>query len=319
MSAPSITGDLSIADKIVHTGDTNTAIRFPAADTVSVETAGSERLRVDSSGAVGIGTTTPSNSFSNADDLVVGDGSGNRGMTILAGTSGISGIEFSDGTGSDATKTAGGIRYYHSSDYMRFNTGGGTERMRLDTSGRLLVGRTSNITSNSVATCHVLEQITDFNWTFGLHCNQTNKVGMTVYYTDTTNNLDCFRFMVASSTKFVINGSGDVSNANNSYGSVSDVALKENIVDAKSQWNDLKNIKVRNFNFKESTGNHGKTMIGVVAQEVETVSPKLVHTNDDGYKEVSYSVLYMKAIKALQEAMEKIEVLETKVAALEAA
>jgi hypothetical protein len=319
MSAPSITGDLSIADKIVHTGDTNTAIRFPAADTITAETGGSERLRVDSSGAVGIGTTTPSNSFSNADDLVVGDGSGNRGMTILAGTSGISGIEFSDGTGSDATKTAGGIRYYHSSDYMRFNTGGGTERMRLDTSGRLLVGRTSNITSNSVATCHVLEQITDFNWTFGLHCNQTNKVGMTVYYTDTTNNLDCFRFMVASSTKFVINGSGDVSNANNSYGSVSDVALKENIVDAKSQWNDLKNIKVRNFNFKESTGNHGKTMIGVVAQEVETVSPKLVHTNDDGYKEVSYSVLYMKAIKALQEAMEKIEVLETKVAALEAA
>ncbi len=282
MSAPSITGDLSIADKIVHTGDTNTAIRFPAADTVSVETAGSERLRVDSSGAVGIGTTTPSNSFSNADDLVVGDGSGNRGMTILAGTSGISGIEFSDGTGSDATKTAGGIRYYHSSDYMRFNTGGGTERMRLDTSGRLLVGRTSNITSNSVATCHVLEQITDFNWTFGLHCNQTNKVGMTVYYTDTTNNLDCFRFMVASSTKFVINGSGDVSNANNSYGSVSDVALKENIVDAKSQWNDLKNIKVRNFNFKESTVNHGKTMIGVVAQEEETVSPNFVHKNDDG-------------------------------------
>ena len=46
MSAPSvITGDLSIADKIVHTGDTNTAIRFSAADTVSVETGASERLR----------------------------------------------------------------------------------------------------------------------------------------------------------------------------------------------------------------------------------------------------------------------------------
>ena len=44
MSAPTITGDLSIADKIVHTGDTDTAIRFSAADTVSVETGGSQKL-----------------------------------------------------------------------------------------------------------------------------------------------------------------------------------------------------------------------------------------------------------------------------------
>ena len=51
-------GDVSIADKIVHTGDTNTAIRFPAADTVSVETSGSERLRVDSSGRLLVGLTT---------------------------------------------------------------------------------------------------------------------------------------------------------------------------------------------------------------------------------------------------------------------
>ena len=35
-----VSGDLTIPDKIVHTGDTNTAIRFPAADTVSVETGG---------------------------------------------------------------------------------------------------------------------------------------------------------------------------------------------------------------------------------------------------------------------------------------
>ena len=56
MSAPTITGDLSIADKIVHTGDTNTAIRFPAADTITTETGGSERVRVDSSGNVGIVT-----------------------------------------------------------------------------------------------------------------------------------------------------------------------------------------------------------------------------------------------------------------------
>ena len=48
-------GDISIADKIVHTGDTNTAIRFPAADTFTVETAGTERLRVKDNGRIAIG------------------------------------------------------------------------------------------------------------------------------------------------------------------------------------------------------------------------------------------------------------------------
>ena len=44
------TSDVSIADKIVHIGDTDTAIRFPAADTITAETGGTERLRIDSSG-----------------------------------------------------------------------------------------------------------------------------------------------------------------------------------------------------------------------------------------------------------------------------
>jgi len=59
LSAPTVTGDLSIADKIIHTGDTNNAIRFPAADTITAETGGSERVRVDSSGRIGIGTNNP--------------------------------------------------------------------------------------------------------------------------------------------------------------------------------------------------------------------------------------------------------------------
>ena len=59
LSALTVAGDVSIADKIIHTGDTNTAIRFPAADTVTVETAGNERLRITSDGSVGIGTDNP--------------------------------------------------------------------------------------------------------------------------------------------------------------------------------------------------------------------------------------------------------------------
>jgi hypothetical protein len=58
----SFSGDLTIADKIVHSGDTNTAIRFPANDTVTVETNGAERMRVDSSGNLLVGKTTDTNS-----------------------------------------------------------------------------------------------------------------------------------------------------------------------------------------------------------------------------------------------------------------
>jgi hypothetical protein len=113
---------------------------------------------------------------------------------------------------------------------------------------------------------------------------------------------------------------GNVQNTNNSYGAISDIKLKENIVDANSQWDDLKALQVRNYNFKDETNYGTHTQIGLVAQEVELVSPGLVSESpdrdEDGNdlgtvtKSVNYSVLYMKAVKALQEAMERIETLE---------
>ena len=115
-----------------------------------------------------------------------------------------------------------------------------------------------------------------------------------------------------------IRTNGNIVNTNNSYGSISDVKLKENIVDANSQWDDLKALQVRNYNFKEGQTH---TQIGLVAQEAELVSPGLVSESPDRdaegndlgtvTKSVNYSVLYMKAVKALQEAMERIEQLES--------
>jgi hypothetical protein len=124
---------------------------------------------------------------------------------------------------------------------------------------------------------------------------------------------------------FGVYTNGNVVNTNNSYGSISDIKLKENIVDANSQWDDLKALQVRNYNFKEGQTH---TQIGLVAQEVELVSPGLVSESpdrdEDGNdlgtvtKSVNYSVLYMKAVKALQEAMERIEQLETEMIAVKA-
>ncbi len=126
---------------------------------------------------------------------------------------------------------------------------------------------------------------------------------------------------------FHVLANGNVQNTNNSYSQISDVKLKENIVDANSQWDDLKSVQVRNFNFKAETGHSTHTQIGVVAQEIEAVSPGLVYETPDQNNEgedlgtvtkaVNYSVLYMKSVKALQEAMTRIETLEAKVAALE--
>jgi hypothetical protein len=125
---------------------------------------------------------------------------------------------------------------------------------------------------------------------------------------------------------YVVWTNGNVENTNNSYGAISDIKLKENIVDANSQWDDLKALQVRNYNFKEGQTH---TQIGLVAQEVELVSPGLVSESPDRdaegndlgtvTKSVNYSVLYMKAVKALQEAMERIEALEADVAQLKGA
>ena len=119
-----------------------------------------------------------------------------------------------------------------------------------------------------------------------------------------------------------INSDGNITNSNNSYGSLSDAKLKENIVDASSQWDDIKNLRVRNYNFKEETGQQTHRQIGLIAQEAEQISPGLVidfpDANNEITKSINYSVLYMKAVKALQEAMDRIEQLEAEMAEVKA-
>ena len=159
----------------------------------------------------------------------------------------------------------------------------------------------------------------------------------------------------STTTRMIVYSDGDLANHDGVYGSISDERIKQDIRDSNSQWNDIKNIRVRNFKKKDDVRQYGDNaweQIGVIAQELETVSPKLIKHSDptqsdilsdssfgtlyqeedeipegkkvgdikevhDQIKKVSYSVLYMKSIKALQEAMERIETLEAKVTTLE--
>jgi hypothetical protein len=112
---------------------------------------------------------------------------------------------------------------------------------------------------------------------------------------------------------------GNVQNTNNSYGAISDLKLKENIVDAGSQWDDLKALQVRKYNLKEGQTH---TQIGLVAQEVELVSPGLVSESPDRdnegndlgttTKSVKYSVFVPMLVKALQEQQAIIESLKAR-------
>jgi hypothetical protein len=298
----SIPAGTAAAPSVAFEGDPNTGIYSPGADQVAISTNGTGRLFVDASGNVGVGTGSPlakqhvSSSYSAAtgiDSNIVqlisnnGASGGYAGLGILGGSLGGSFIHFGDADNA----AIGGIGYFHNGNYMAVSTNN-TERARLEQSGAFNLF--SSVSSLYAKTSQAAG--TDYATFIGQYLATTTQNG---------------------SNSCVIWSNGNIVNSNNSYGALSDVKLKENIADAKSQWADIKSLQVRNYNFKEGQTH---TQIGLVAQEAELVSPGLVYESPDRdaegndlgsvTKSVNYSVLYMKAVKALQEAMERIEALE---------
>ena len=105
----------------------------------AIKISGNEKLRIDSSGRLLIGTTTEGYS-PDAQTLTIAE-SGNSGMTIRSGASSAGHIYFSDAT-SGAGEYVGQIGYNHSSNYLLFATNS-AERLRIDSSGRVLIGTTT--------------------------------------------------------------------------------------------------------------------------------------------------------------------------------
>ena len=273
----------------------------------------------------------------------------NCGMTILSATNGGGYIHFGDSDDADI----GVFEYNHDDNTMRF-TVNGSERARFLASGSLAVGTTS-IQQNAMAHFYGGEH-SYFAYKFETQQTSNNAYNMWLYnnYAGNSASQEFLRGQDPSAVRFFIATDGGFY-GNGTYGSVSDERIKQDITDANSQWDDIKALKVRNFKKKVNVRDYGDDAlveIGLVAQEVEKVSPKLIeetlpdnaaiisdstfgtlYTEEDdlpsgvkvgdvkstkeNVKAIKYSIVHMKALKALQEAQTRIETLETKVKALE--
>jgi hypothetical protein len=124
----------------ISTPQTAAAIFRPVDNTLAFSTANSERVRIDSSGRVLIGTTTEGHSSGNG--LTIAS-TGSAGITVRSGTSSDGSLLFSDGT-SGADEYRGYVQYNHTNNLMDFGTDG-SRRMRIDSSGRVLIGTTNAV------------------------------------------------------------------------------------------------------------------------------------------------------------------------------
>jgi len=313
--------------------------RTPALASSKLEVGGGDNyplINVEASGAtggMGIGSGALKLYYGTSEKVLITS----SGVTIEGTTDGVLNLDTTDSRGSFIRFQQGGATEAWVGCGQGLSLGGTTTlAFRSDADIRIRTGTSEKVTITTEGMFAAKGQAG--NWVYGNHpANYTgfhqfssskngdwmmqfrqehhNGLGFVMRTANSGNNEAIALYRENTTTYgFKVYMNGNVQNSNNSYGSLSDVSLKENIVDANSQWDDIKAIKVRNFNLKSDADK--VKMLGVVAQELETVSPKLVFEDKEGVKGVHYSVLYMKAIKALQEAMTRIETLEAEVTAL---
>ena len=199
-----------------------------------------------------------------------------------------------------------------------FDPGTGSSAMVIDSNGEVGINNTS-----PSATLH-LTALSSTGVPFKLQGHASTSVEQMLIYTAQTAGTGWY-FLVGQATilgvpnvsQLIIYGNGDVQNTNNSYAALSDERLKENIIDTAPKLEDIKKLRVINYNLIGDD----KKLLGMVAQEVEEVFPGLVENNlqpsvngkpRERIKSLKYSVLVPMLVKSIQELEARVKELENK-------
>ena len=290
----------------------NTVLGDASTDTLNVGNGG---LVKDASGNVGIGTASPLVPLHVVSTGTSTSAFGNVVSTFRSGATGRdASIQFSDGTN---TGNIGQL----SGNLVLGN--GGNERMRIDTSGNLLVGTTSAIASErfnvtgSVATGFVSRIINQ---------NATNPQGMLLYYSGASPNNSSAPFLYcldSTTLRAELRSNGGLANFSANNVNLSDERTKTDIQNAGGYLAKICAIPVRTFKYKDQADD--LLNLGVIAQEVEAIAPELVdvsgfgETPEDGVplKAIYQTDLQYALMKCIQEQQALIQTLTDRITALE--